>query len=298
MTRSFPCPGTGGVLCILVAGLFCFSCTPTPEAAISSEITTPEASKPLPAVTAALAAEAKNKPLRLALVLDRSGSMHDHLITPFAEQHLASLLDLVSVHGGEVAIALVCDDSNQPLLRFKTPQPPQLMGEAFNNPPEPPPPDENTINALQRPEARRSYETARARYEELKAEDEQRLQTFEEALAAHQNEAQTAAEVFLKSITPALEEPPACMETDLHGALHRQALFFSEETTFEPSSRRVLIVVSDGLDTIGNPPADFGEQPELILVNGSGSEGVFKDSSHKAFESLDAAIAFLVHSQN
>lgn len=297
MARFLSCSGKGGALCILAFLLLAPGCAPSPKPSNPSE-TPPPKTTPLPEVAAALAAEAKQKQLILALVRDGSGSIYENRIAPMTEQHLSLLVDLISAHGGELAIALACDDSNQPLLRFRAPQPPHLVAETFNNPPEPTLPDETTINALRLPEARQRYETARARYEELKAEDVQRFQAHQKALAVDQTTVQKATKAFLHKTAPTLNEPANCQATDLHGAMHRVALFFDEESTFEPAPHRVLLVISDGLDTRGKPPAVFENQPELILVNGSGSKGVFEAMPHKAFESLDAAIAFLVHRQH
>ncbi|NEZ61047.1 hypothetical protein [Adonisia turfae] len=273
-------------------------CSTSPEAAISPPAVLSRPGQPITAVAKALATQPTTTPVLIGLALDYSGSIHDNHLPLVEINNLDPLFQLLTERGGELAIALVCEDTSASLLRMRVETQPRITADQFVNPPEPIPLDEN-INPIQRPQALRDYAEASARHEELQAEDLQRLKAHNTALAAHRQAATNTVKAFREKVGPVLSQPANCQTTNLNGNLARLDLFLSEDSSSWPTSpRRVLIAVTDGLDTTGKAPAPLNSNPEIALVNGSGSQGVLKNLPHKPFENFSAALTYLIHSQN
>ncbi len=260
---------------------------PQEEAAIAQESSSVDVPAPAP------------PPFKVVMLLDFSGSSNQHRVQHPTPETLQPVLEALSTSGGAIAVGAICNDSNQPFTRIAIDEPPVFPAEQLHNPTFPTPVDETAVNPLRLPEKQREFEVALADFNHLTAEDKALLKQHEERMAAHQAASQAKIRTFTTAITPLLTRPTDCTQTDLWGGLQRTDLLLSEDSSmWSTQPDFYLLVVSDGLDTGGKSAATLGSNPEILLVNGSGSVGVFADLEHKAFESVDAAIAYLASVRN
>ena len=107
-------------------------------------------------------------------------------------------------------------------------------------------------------------------------------------------ETQKAIQPYQEQIKPILERPATCKETDMSGAVERAELFLGEDTTiWVRPPENFLLLITDGLDTRNKTQIRLKTSPQVLVVNGTGSEGVLSEIPHKSFESNRAAFDYL-----
>lgn len=236
-------------------------------------------------------------PTRIVVLVDLSGSRLEHRVQMPETEAFESVLAALLESGGTFAVGTICDDSNYPLARLTIAEPLPLPIEQLHlsNPPEEI--DASTVNRLRLPELQREFDEAMAVHKRLQAEDEAVLAGHQQRLAEHRASGQKLIQDFLKQeIAPILNSPANCANTDIWGGLQRANLVLTEDSSVWATPPELyLVVVSDGLDTQGSPKTALPKNLELLLVNGSASQGIFADIDHAAFESVDAALSTLVH---
>ena len=279
-------------LLLSLAGCSAWSQTPTSLSAAPSERVV---QKPSPVEVP----PASPHPFKVVMLLDFSGSSSEHRIQMPSAETLQPLLEAIAAGGGVMALGGICNDSNQPFTRLAIAEPPKFAAEKLHNPTPPSPVDETAVNPLRLPEKQREFDLALAEYNQRKAEDEALIGQHQQAMEAHQSAVQAEIAAFSDAIAPLLTRPVDCGHTDLWGGLQRADLLLSEDSSiWSTSPDTYLLVVSDGLDTRGKAAVTLTSSPEVLLINGSGSVGIFADLEHKAFESVDAAIAHLASVRN
>ena len=295
----FPLPlgrGQGllmATLLLSLAGCSTSSQTPTSLSAASPPDAVVQESQPLQVPPQS------PRPFKVVMLLDFSGSSSQHRIEMPNVETLQPLLESVSNAGGVIALGAVCNDSNQPFTRLAIAEPPPFPEDELHNATPPTPIDETGVNPLRLPEKQREFDLALAEYSQRMAEDEALIEQHQQAMAAHQSAGQAEIATFSEAIAPLLTRPIDCNYTDLWGGLQRADLLLSEDSSvWSTPPDFYLLVVSDGLDTKGKSEVTLTSNPEILLVNGSGSVGIFADLEHKAFESVDAAIAHLASVRN
>src|SRR5262249_42273600 len=128
---------------------------------------------------------------------------------------------------------------------------------------------------------------------EQRREDEERARYNARQQAWHADAAMRI-NAFAESIAPLFENADA-PATDIHAALLRADVFVSEPNAFTQPVQNIVILVTDGVETVDpETPAKFGGPAELVLVNGTGSEGQLEALHPTRFESLDAAIRYVL----
>ncbi|MEO0987247.1 MAG: hypothetical protein AAFY20_17090 [Cyanobacteria bacterium J06639_14] len=299
MTRFLPPLGREQGLCVSALLLSLVGCS-VPQNVQTSSSVTPTVEEATVQESQSLAIpSAAPRPFKVVMLLDFSGSGNQHRIQIPHQETMAPLLETLSDSGGALAVGAICNDSNRPFTRISIAEPPVFPEDQLHEPTPPTPVDETAINPLRLPEKQREYEGALADYEQLIAANKALLQAHEEAIAAHQSEARTKIDTFAAAITPLLTRAVDCDRTDIWGGLQRADLLLSEDSSvWSTNPDAYLLVVSDGLDTQGKSAVNLTSNPTILLVNGSGSMGVFASLEHKAFESVDAAIAHLVSVRN
>lgn len=262
-------------------------CAPVPDT------DTPKVHTALPEVQAELDLQAPAlEPLVAAFFSDQSGSMVHHRVQPPTEEDLKPVLTYIQHHGGELAIAPICSQSNIPLKRVRVTPPPRLNSAQFHNPAPPESLKETEANPFLLEDKLRAYQPE---YEKLKASDLQTLATYRHQHQIWQKQSEAALGAFQGQLKSLLAQPGNCAETDITGALKRANLFLSEDASVWPKSpRRFVLFVTDGLDTQSTETVFLQRDAELLLINGSGSTGVFSHLDHKPFESVRAAIDYLI----
>jgi hypothetical protein len=217
---------------------------------------------------AADSAAAENRPptVRIAVVLDKSGSATRNRIPPLRLEHFEPLLDVLRQRGGELAMGRIQEDSNLPLERLR-----------IDPPPPPPPPLPNNLNPFE-VEKVSQHDEAQKKYERSV---EQRRQTLEEDILDFRNRLQ-----------PLLDAPANAQRSDIGQAVTRTELFLQEPTR-HPHTVKYAVLITDGADNVTRqlPPLDSGAT--YVVVNGSGVLGVLDALTPRAFESPIAAFDYV-----
>ena len=248
------------LLAVLLSLSISTTCSPVPKRSAA------------PASTASVSqtAPAPQAPLRIVVFVDQSRSMEAARVSPVAAASFACVYDRFAISGGELAVGLIRDDSDRPFARLFVPPPPSAPALL----PLPP----NVFAAA----AARKRENA-----------ERALQ--EAARRAWQSEMGLRQAAFGRSIKPLLARPADAPATDIFSALRRADVLLSEPNAFPRNTRNVVILVSDGMETVavGGPPP-LSVPTEIVLVNGAGEIGSLASLGPIRFESLDAALRYSV----
>lgn len=205
------------------------------------------------------------------LLSDQSGSTRTSRTEHPGVERLDSMIDCAKRHGGVIFVGVVRDRSNQPFARL-------LVEPA----PHPPPPLKLTENPLA------DFDHAAERVGQ-----EQRY------LAAHQAWSRATArkvQQFRRDAQLLLAQPATAKATDLVTAVDRAYVAFAQPTPFPwlKNAERVLIVVSDGDDTVATQQVAAPAFPLVtIIVNGSGQVGDLTALHPVRFESFNAMLNFV-----
>jgi hypothetical protein len=210
-------------------------------------------------------------PLRAAAFDDQTGSMRDARVGQVSPATFAPLYERLAVSGGELAFGLIRDRSDAPLVRLYVPPPPVAPRFA---------------------EAQSTNVFAAAAVK--KREDSERAQ-YEVRLRAWRAETSARINVFASAIAPLLNQEPNAPRTDIRSALVRADVFLAEPTSFPVPPKNVVILVTDGIDTVNGGDLPHPSAPaDILIVNGVGSVGYLAPLHPVRFESLDAALRFAV----
>jgi hypothetical protein len=210
-------------------------------------------------------------PVRVGLLGDKTLSTAETRTQQLQAEDLDVLVNLISRCGGEIGVGLVTDDSNRSLsrLRIETPEPepaaPQLKGKS-------------------------AFEAAREQdaYRKKKAD-------YELELAAWQKETVRRKEHFAELTRGLLAQEPNYARTDVWDAVRRAELFMAENGAGWPRQPHgYIVIVSDGEDNVRKPSVTINSGAQLLLVNGNASVGALAHLNPLRFESLDAALQYIV----
>lgn len=232
-------------------------------------------------------------PIKVAIAIDLSGSIHSHRIALPQVEHLQPIFELLGEAGGELAIGLICDDSNQPLVRVRIDEPPRIALDAIaiSSPPEAPDPNTNPFDFV---ELHKAYLEELAKYQEETAEIGRHLDEQKKVVRQHQEHVENVLSIAQKKIEPLLAQEARCQETDLWGAVQRINIFLAEDDSdWSQPPKSYAIFVTDGLDTQQNTTTNIAPQTEILVVNGSGSVGIFAAIPHKSFEAFSSALNYV-----
>ncbi len=233
-------------------------------------------------------------PVKIVVAVDFSGSAPNNRIQRPSADDLQPLFELLLEFGGELAILMICDYSDRPLLRARIPEPPQIPFDNLNET-IPPTPPATTGNPFKLAEQQTDYEEKLRVYREKQAENQQVLAVFEDDLARHQEAAGLILEAFHLDLVELLESRKVCQTTDIWGSVQRADLFLAEPTTaWSSPPSQYAVFITDGLDTVGQTSASFTSEVQLLLVNGTASLGIFTKLPHHKFESTGSALEHLV----
>jgi len=208
--------------------------------------------------------------IRVAVILDKSGSAPKNRIPPLEVAHLEPLIKLTRDRGGDLAVGAVKANSNRPLKRLDVDPPPSR----------PVRPDED--NSYEKASAMRQYR------EEVK-EYQTRMKRYRQSLSSE-------VKGFRHELKSLLNAAADAKRSDIRRALVRTELFFEEPTVGDPKVRRFGILMTDGLDNVSESLPEIRSDATYLVVNGTGTLGVLKDLEPKRFESPEAAIEFVVRS--
>ncbi|MEL6441075.1 MAG: hypothetical protein AAFQ80_17695 [Cyanobacteria bacterium J06621_8] len=249
-----------------------------------------------PEIIAGIEQQSNNSPLSVVIANDLSGSRADHRIASLTLEQLQPLIAYISKHGGEIAFLSICDDSNRAAIRVKIPSPPVITKDDFQLVSVPVPPDRDKINAFDYPQALKEFENEEAKSQAQQAENQKILADKQSKRDLRQKEANQKLGAFKTQLQPELNRDATCQLTDIYSVIDRANLVLNEEQIgWSQSPKKFALFVTDGLDTRELQPVELTKDAELLLVNGSGSSGVFAEGSYKQFESVPSAVRYLVH---
>lgn len=205
--------------------------------------------------------------VRIAVVIDKSGSAPRNRIPPMSPEQFKPFFDVLRERGGELAVGVIQEDSNRPLRRLRIAPPP----------PSPPPLPDN-INPYDM-ERLSQYGEAEKKYQ---GDLERRRHNLEDEILTFQDR--------LKSI---LDAAPNAKRSDIGRAVARAELFLQEPTSHPHPIRRYGVLITDGADNVTGqiPPVESGAT--YVVVNGTGVLGVLDELSTRSFESPPAAFDFV-----
>ena len=236
---------------------------------------------------------ANSTPVKVGIANDFSGSTSEHRTHPPAITVFEPMFNVLKERGGELGLTEICEDSTQPLWRLRIAEPPKMDTKKLHNPSLPSSPDTAPdSNPFDQVDRKQQYQKELEDYQRLKAEDQKNWDTHNQALSEHQANVETQISAFKRKVLyPFLKKPVNCKTTDVLGAAKRLNLFLAEDGTIwsHPPTKYALFN-TDGLDNVNDSPIRFQTDITIILVNGSGSKGIFKEVKHKAFESMTAAV--------
>lgn len=211
-------------------------------------------------------------PIRLVIFVDETRSNTGARIAPLRRVAFEPLFARLKESGGELAVGRIRDHSDAPLARLFIGEPPPGVA----------------------PSVRSSRANVFAKATEQRRIDAERLRQ-EAGRARWRADAAARIALFCGEIDPMLSATADAPRTDIQSALVRASVFASEQATFRQPPRTVILLMTDGLDTVNTaPPPLMGGDAEVILVNGVGSVGYLAPLHPLRFESTDAAIRYVL----
>ena len=215
-------------------------------------------------------AKAIRSPLRIAFIQDKSLSTGETRTPQLKLEDLDSLLELMGATGGELAVGIIHDRSNLGFARLRIdagPEEPAGVVEADN------------------PFERRNQ---RAAQRKQKDKFEVQEQTWREEMQTRIGEFQSAAEPVLSMAADAKHSP-------VWDAVKRADLFLSEsESDGSPEPHRYAVFITDGIDDVGARPVPIHTRTRILMVNGAAQLGALAVLKPQRFESIEAAVRYIV----
>lgn len=209
-------------------------------------------------------------PIRIAIFVDQSASIHSARVAPVTASDFSVLYDRLAATGGEVAVGMIREESDRPLARLYIPSPPTdvLVGHR----------PANVFHSA----------AARKRADAAQAEVAGRQAGWRREVAHRQR-------VFTRSVETLLGHAADAPATDIGSALLRADVFLAEPNDFRLRTKNVVILVSDGIETVSPSALPRLSAPaQILLVNGAGEIGKLRPLAPLRFESLDAALRYTV----
>jgi len=213
-------------------------------------------------------------PVDIAAIPDKSRSGPANRTPELRLDHLAPVLDLLRVCGGQLAIGFINEQSNRPLTRLYVPAPPALRPLAR------PDMEGNPFLAAQELERYRDDSTH-----------------YAHERARHRVHVDSLIEDFSRRIADALLAPPEAGATDVFSVLARAEHFHAEPSIWPSPSVKITVLITDAIDTVGAPrvPAPLPSGAQLLLVSGIPDVGVLEPYHPVRFESIESAIRYVIH---
>ena len=211
-------------------------------------------------------------PLKVGALFDLTTSMTASRLAPPAVADFDPLLKRIETCGGEIGVGLIDEKPGAPLLRYRAdpaPVPPQPKAEG------------NAITAaIERNNQITAYEERRRNWEQ----DQGR---------------QTAIADFRLGLEPILARRLDARFSPVWISVQRMAVFMAEPAGLNGQAPlKYCLWVTDGEDTTNAAPATLPpDMKGIAVVNGSGRVGVLGVFRPERFESLSAAIRWMLQQE-
>lgn len=210
-------------------------------------------------------------PLILAVVQDATGSRTENFVGVITRAQLHTIGLYLAQNGGEVRVGLVTDDRPVAFERLRISEPPATVPAASQM---------SATNVFTRERRRRELEGQKSKA------DVRRLE--------HESQAANDTEEFLNRVSPHLESGSLASRSAVCNAVRRAQVFLNEPSAdWSKPPRRVLMLLTDGIDNVGGQTIPMQHPTEVIVVNGMGLVGALDGLKPLCFESVDAAIRWI-----
>lgn len=263
------------LLLLLLAGAILFFCTRCAPAPVTSEPATASTSAARPSPAAAnlpdLPIPCPGWPKRVALLFDQSLSTATTRTEHPSITALTPLVECATATGGELLVGTIRDEADVTLAR--------VLLEAPPTPPRPPSLTDNPII---------DYDQAAAFANEATA--------YRLTYDRWRKRASASAEQFHAQAAALLNQPTDAPVTPLAATVGRAYLALDEPTPFAWLARaeRVLVIVSDGEDTVSSVTVPAPTRPmTIVIVNGEGRRADLAHLRPVPFESFTSAVRAL-----
>ena len=209
-------------------------------------------------------------PVRVAMLIDATGSMQNARTDRPKIEDLEPLFSLCREAGCEIAVDIITQSSNRGMVRLLV----------FPPPVAPIPPDEK-MNPYDRAEKLVKHNELMSEYEKNKA-------------TPWKKHTETEITKFKNAIQPLLQHPANSPMTNLYDAIRRADTAVGEpDDVFGKPTHRYIIVISDAVHNAASGKPSLISGAKLILVNGV-VENSLKELSPLRFESVTTAILWVV----
>ncbi|MBS1790504.1 MAG: hypothetical protein JST85_22475 [Acidobacteria bacterium] len=213
-------------------------------------------------------------PIRIASMIDKTGSANQTRTQQPGADSFKPIIERLHKSGGELSVGLIRDNSNRPLLRLRIDTPPTAPVKPNDD--------------------KEDYADVLA---EKQDEYDKKLRAYKREYLAWEQETERRVAQFTTDLQPLLDQPANAKRTDVFNALFRADLFLAEqEVGFKEPAQKFILLNSDCKDNIGAraKKLTLRSDAQLLVVNGVGSIGPLERFKPKLFESLDAAMRYVV----
>src|SRR5207248_1706649 len=131
-----------------------------------------------------------------------------------------------------------------------------------------------------------------------KKQSDQQKQQFESSQHEWLEDMQKRISGFQKDVAPVLAMPANAKRSPVWDAVHRSELFLTENEPGLPAAHRYMLLITDGIDDVHSKPVAIQSGATVIIVNGAGEVGSLGVLQPQRFESIDAAIRFIIHTES
>lgn len=212
-------------------------------------------------------------PVRLVVFQDKSGSANETRTQQLTDDDLVRLVSIVCRGGGLLALGLIADDSNRPLVRLTLSAPPSS--------PSIEPLPSNPLEAA-----------------DVEERNQNRRIQSQRALKAWRDAGANQIGRFIEQASALLAHAADYRRTDVVQALVRASLALGEPMT-GVAPHCWIFMSSDGEDTAHQKGLPTKLPGRLLLVNGAGRTGAILPAfDPMLFEAVSAAIDYVEHAES
>jgi hypothetical protein len=227
--------------------------------------------------------QSNQQPLQIVLAFDKTGSRTSNKIPDINIDQMRTIALGILQRSGDLRTTSICTDSDKAM--------PRLYVETAKSAPVTPIQTETCeSNVFAKAKLQEEQQVKLAAYQQQKNVYDQQQQSKAKA-------DQARVDKLLAEVKPMLEKPEGCTASDMVGIVNRANLALQEPpATGAPKPRRVLFLITDGEHnaTKDSKVPTLDAQTELVIVNGGKGAGIFEPLKPVKFDSIDAAIAYIL----
>jgi uncharacterized protein YcfL len=228
-------------------------------------------------------AHSKQQPLQIVLALDKTGSQTNNKIPNITIDQMRIIGSGILSRGGDLRTTSICTDSDKAMPRL-------YVEPATQTPIAPIQAETGENNVFAKAKLQDEHQVKIVAYQKQKNAYDQQQQSKVKT-------DKTQLDKFLTTVQPMLDKPASCTGSDMVGIVNRANLALHEPTAIgSPLSRKVLFLITDGEHntTKDSKVPTLDAQTDLVIVSGGKGAGIFEPLKPVKFDSIDAAIAYIL----